>query len=383
MELYKGEETEDGTINWAAPEPIKKDTRTDRLTRGKSIFETNCASCHHPTKKSTGPALAGVPKHRTKEFLNAFIRNSTGLIASGDPLANCLYDQYNRTAMTAFPYMTDEELNMLYEYLNNEGGKLGAAPLADIQESMDSCKRYFEILHELEYRRQKMIQDNGQPRTQVNYTDATDSDFVVNIPMPDPEEDKVIVQYNEAVYYNVDINAFGWYNIDMLLEKMEGSTPSVLTARVSPDLSPDVYLVVPSHKIFQAGGATKDGDGNFGFYKNDGTIPLPQDVWAYIVAISEQNGNLLLGVQPFKITSRQAISVQMKTVSKEQFEERLSTLGFDGVSTIVSKTKNADSILVIDKELKNLELLRPKNCNCDCMTERRQNNEADTTLYVQ
>src|SRR5690606_16319720 len=30
---------------------------------GKALFNSNCASCHHPIKESTGPALQGTDQH--------------------------------------------------------------------------------------------------------------------------------------------------------------------------------------------------------------------------------------------------------------------------------------------------------------------------------
>src|SRR5690606_11891829 len=37
---------------------------------GKAIFQSNCASCHHPLKDATGPALKGADKKApSKEWL--------------------------------------------------------------------------------------------------------------------------------------------------------------------------------------------------------------------------------------------------------------------------------------------------------------------------
>ena len=50
----------------------------------KSLFNTNCAACHKLDKRMTGPALAGITDHRSREWLQKWIRNSAGLIKSGD-----------------------------------------------------------------------------------------------------------------------------------------------------------------------------------------------------------------------------------------------------------------------------------------------------------
>lgn len=54
---------------------------------GESLFKANCAACHKLDKKATGPALRGVADKYEKEWLYAWIKNSQGLIKSGDSKA--------------------------------------------------------------------------------------------------------------------------------------------------------------------------------------------------------------------------------------------------------------------------------------------------------
>ncbi len=90
--------------------------------KGKSLFNTNCASCHKLDKKMTGPALRNVEQRLAddegldREWLYAWIRNSAGMIKDGDTYANKIYNEYNGTAMTAFPQLTDEDLNNILAY---------------------------------------------------------------------------------------------------------------------------------------------------------------------------------------------------------------------------------------------------------------------------
>ena len=59
--------------------------------KGKSLFNTNCAACHKLDKPMTGPALRNVEARLAeeqgldREWLKAWIRNSSGLIKSGKP----------------------------------------------------------------------------------------------------------------------------------------------------------------------------------------------------------------------------------------------------------------------------------------------------------
>lgn len=87
---------------------------------GKALFNTNCASCHAPHKKLTGPALAGVESRwSSKENLYSWIRNSAAYLKTGDPYAVNLYNEYNKIAMNAFPNLKDEEIAAMLTYINS------------------------------------------------------------------------------------------------------------------------------------------------------------------------------------------------------------------------------------------------------------------------
>ena len=89
---------------------------------GKALFNTNCASCHKLDRKMTGPALRNVENRLLedegldREWLYAWIRNSSALIKSGDAYANKIYEEYNKSAMTAYPQLTDSDLNNILAY---------------------------------------------------------------------------------------------------------------------------------------------------------------------------------------------------------------------------------------------------------------------------
>jgi mono/diheme cytochrome c family protein len=87
---------------------------------GQALFKSNCASCHSPLKDATGPKLQGVDsKVPSKEWLHKWVRNSAALIASGDKYANDIYNQWGKTAMTAFPNLSDEEIDAIFVYVNS------------------------------------------------------------------------------------------------------------------------------------------------------------------------------------------------------------------------------------------------------------------------
>lgn len=87
---------------------------------GKALFQANCASCHNPLKDATGPALQGVDQRvPSAEWLHKWVKNSASVIASGDKYANDIYAKWNKTAMTAFPNLKDEEIDAIVTYVNS------------------------------------------------------------------------------------------------------------------------------------------------------------------------------------------------------------------------------------------------------------------------
>ncbi|WP_452224076.1 c-type cytochrome [Lacinutrix chionoecetis] len=89
---------------------------------GKALFNANCASCHKLDKKMTGPALRNVEERLAedegldREWLYAWIKNSAGMIKAGDAYANKIYNEYNGTAMTAFPQLSNGDIDNILAY---------------------------------------------------------------------------------------------------------------------------------------------------------------------------------------------------------------------------------------------------------------------------
>jgi len=85
---------------------------------GKALFQSDCASCHSPTKVVTGPALQGVTSRvPDKKLLHAWIKNNTAVLASGNKYFNDLYVQYGKTPMNTFPQLTDQEIDAILTYV--------------------------------------------------------------------------------------------------------------------------------------------------------------------------------------------------------------------------------------------------------------------------
>ena len=89
---------------------------------GKQLFNQNCAACHALNRKMTGPALANVEQRLyedeglNKEWLYTWIKNPAGMISSGDSYANRIYNEYNKAAMTAFPTLSNADIDNILAY---------------------------------------------------------------------------------------------------------------------------------------------------------------------------------------------------------------------------------------------------------------------------
>ncbi len=101
------------TFNYAAADEL--------ADQGKVLFKANCQSCHNKSMidDMTGPALGGINERweGREELLYQWIRNSQAVIASGDAYAVGLYNDWNKSVMSSFQNLSDEEINSLLYYI--------------------------------------------------------------------------------------------------------------------------------------------------------------------------------------------------------------------------------------------------------------------------
>ncbi|MDT0689281.1 cytochrome c3 family protein [Salegentibacter sp. F188] len=103
---------------------------------GKSLFNSLCAACHKPYSESIGPALHGVTEERDMDWLYQWINNSTNLIASGDPEAVAVFEEYNETVMPPFPQLTETQINDILAYVEQPKAE---APASSEQAGADGA----------------------------------------------------------------------------------------------------------------------------------------------------------------------------------------------------------------------------------------------------
>jgi len=111
---------------------------------GKALFNANCAACHNLDRKMVGPALRNVETRLIenegldRDWIYSWIRNSSSKIKSGDAYAVKIYEENGKAAMTAFPQLSDNDLNNILAYTAQEKVVPVAAAVSDTNVSKES-----------------------------------------------------------------------------------------------------------------------------------------------------------------------------------------------------------------------------------------------------
>lgn len=395
MQVFKGDEKDNGSVDWTEPVALPKDETLIKIDKGEELFKANCASCHKIDKNFTGPALYGITERKPKQWLYAFTRNPMKLIEDGyytegpeqiiivdsstkaiipDFYSRCLHHKWNNVAMTAFPALTDPDLDALYSYIKTESAKLPEPTGSTEADCCDSCDVYGKAL----YAASKEFRKYGQKQDDFFTLDRTiPIPIITDTIIPQPINTSVpntipdmpaIVQPNsvKATYYTINIKAFGWYNIDILMKDFSKCEPSELFVRIqgSYEIDVNVVLIIPSVKAFVEGGKLKDGK-QYGFDETDGKIPLPLGAQCYIMAFAEYKDKIIFGKTSFTATEKQTVDISMAEITRELMNIRIKEMNLDDVDLEIKKvppTSVTDK--KHDKMMEDAMKLRPKNCDC-------------------
>lgn len=90
-----------------------------------------CKACHTiGGGKLIGPDLKGVTERREEAWLLKFIKNSTAVIESGDPIAVKVWEEHNKIPMPPNPQLTDDQIRDILLYIENDGKVAGGETVA-------------------------------------------------------------------------------------------------------------------------------------------------------------------------------------------------------------------------------------------------------------
>ena len=386
MQLFKGEVKNDSTINWTDPTPLPDNPQLTALDKGKLLFQNNCASCHALGKDFTGPDLAHVMK-RLLPFWGEggiydpyeFTSNPARYMSHGD-YYYCLKKKYGDVMMPGFPSLTETDFNNLYGWMENESDSRNL-PVPDISllKCRDSCVNYERTAVRWKQIKARLEKDSTYLMQEINHpvitpdTSPIFTDTIIPPPPPPPLPDleKVTPYSARSLYYQFTIETFGWYNIDILMKGYSNCTPSELMVRIQGQYKErfSIYLIIPSVKALVAGGPLKDQKDTYGFDQVDGSIPLPQNTKAFIIAMGEREDQIIFAKTAFITKEKQSFDLQLTTITKEAFQQQMADMQLDDLTIKAQDTPNADELRKAIRELKKVEQFKPKNCDCNCFFE--------------
>ncbi|MET0395136.1 MAG: hypothetical protein ABW019_18460 [Chitinophagaceae bacterium] len=405
MQLFKGDERADGRIDWVRPDTLPPNPQQAAINQGKTLFESSCANCHIIGQNAAGPDLRHYLRRFTlaEDFPGYYVHyphhsfereyhghtDTSAYTIPYDTVLNfksraglllywCNAMRYNASAGTIH-VMAREDLNSIYRYIQNESDRRNLeVPSNGLRDCVDSCTAYLEKTGDLldrqtieREKRKELLADNGP---MVDF--RGDSTWPQGNGQPVNFEEKVSPASYGAEYYQFTIDSFGWINIDMLLNKVEGVQESELFVKVAGEYTDRVkiYLIIPSAKVYGEGGPADRNAAEFAFFYRNGKLPLPQQQKAYILALTEGGGSLAYGLKEFTTSMQQELTIELHAATKDEFTNAMQQFDNNRLHIKVDDAKNADSIRKtdtvlrnIEQQLKKAESLKPKNCDCGCL----------------
>jgi len=117
------------------------------IKAGEALFNAHCKACHRVDQKLVGPALAGVQERAPSiDWIIKFVHNSSAVIASGDDYANKLYNEYNRTQMTAFTSLKEADIMNILAYVNKPAEAKAPEEIKKPGEETGLSSKYLNII---------------------------------------------------------------------------------------------------------------------------------------------------------------------------------------------------------------------------------------------
>lgn len=379
MQVFRGQKNDNGEIDWVDPRPLLKTKVDSDLAIGKTLFMTKCGSCHGVGKAITGPDLAWIAeREQDKKWLHAYIHNNYGMLEHADRYACYLYNLYNKKPMEIFPALSDGEIDWILNYIGNASQTIDSTTVPNYRRSFDSCMRY-TLLRDSLVKKLDAEKIRRSQLTTANGPEVLDKRYVPSNAIPPVPKTLsntgVVMHQRTSSYYQFEIDATGWFNIDILFKDLPGVEESELRVQVKGEhvLQANVYLVIPSLKALVPAGTLPGKNDVYGFFTADGKVPLPQGVPAIILCMGEDGGQPFWGKVQWMTSRSQELSVEPTTMSKEEINTAITQLHFEDLSITVKDAKNAGEVRQLDSAtrttdslLRTIAGLKPRFCDCDC-----------------
>ncbi|MEO6611194.1 MAG: cytochrome c [Chitinophagaceae bacterium] len=354
MKVFKGEEKADGTVNWTDPEPIDSSINISPIDTGKVLFEIKCASCHNLYKETTGPSLLFVEERiNDRNVLRSFIRNPAQTMQE-NVYFQCQKAKYG-SMMTAFPDLSDRDIDLILDYIKNESEKRpdlkpayedgeGGLPLTDTS-SLSSCLSApcgFDTIYVDTTKYEYAIDNMMDLHEEATKEDSMDYLYK----KPDSLEKAMRTGGFVDILptdgrYNFRIKTLGWFNVDAFYEGMKGTEIVDLFVKVDFEEPQkiEVHVFFPAKKILTVGTCHKE-DNLFHFEKYKGQIPLFLNDEAVVIGFISLKEKIYYGISSFKVGKQQTISLHIEESTEEKLSAAFKEMKLDGVDLdIITKKR--------------------------------------------
>jgi len=344
MKVFKGVETDRGTVNWVEPDTLNPPPQDLQL--GSILYHSKCATCHGSDVKESaiGPSLVNVDQRWPKTKLYEWIRNNRKLIESGYPRAVEM-SKYSPTSMDLFPVLDNQSIDAIIQYVNNQSKYPSLMPQQPVPTSGKdtSSGSFTAVCKEDTIYVKPSLAETSQFTDDIPTVPATPpaqnaNTFSGEKELDDPEERNVAFTDGQTSgMYEFQIKTFGWYNIDAYMEGYAGTQPVKVWARLQGtfDMDINVYLFCPDKQILSVSNG-KDEKGYY-FDKTNGGVPLFLRDRAVLFAFGRKGEKIVYGVSEFSISLEQVISVIVKDAPEQELLDALKNKNINGIDLGLEK----------------------------------------------
>lgn len=350
MVSFFGEEKNGQLVNWKKAErellpAIPASDNTQQLLSGKRLFSDNCATCHGIGKDLTGPDLAHIVKRMKKldpnypEMLYAWTRNNQQVLASGNIYYLNKFYQWQMTPMNMFPFLSNEELDAVYTYIQNESdaNHLKTSSLFK-EENLDTC---FSRLMKAGYIADRMEIESApyQHHPLVIYHKENIGNPEFKRLLPGLNSTLItldsLIQSSSAgplnfadmpANYTLPVYNWGWYNCDRIASNLPGAKEVSVTLQldaIPKNQTVSAYLLIPSIRLNIQG--MLNADNTFDFAPRN-QLKIPPGLESYIVLNSSDTTHLYGGHIKFTLAEKQAFTYTLQPINSKKLNELLTEI---------------------------------------------------------
>ncbi len=284
---------------WDLLHDLENTPQTKKITDGRQLYMTNCAACHSTDLKATqtGPALGNIHLFRSEDWLIRYTNSSQQMIAEGDTIALCLWEQWKPVIMPYF-HLTDDQIRSIYAFIKNES-----------------------IIQQIDSNEVKYITTCSLP------ANASFSSAVVSSPIA--LVDSAFID----LFYTFSTEKWGWLNVDRYLKWKSENTPSIdevgkIRVRVKNMQELQFFQVFMVYKKKDIVLDLVFRDDTFGMYWDNKELDVPKGEATLVVLGRAQNDNgYRLGYLDIYVGEQTLYELSPQAASLEETKKILTGLG--------------------------------------------------------